>query len=212
MKHVIRGVGAAAALLAFASPAWAFGPYNNTQVCGGASAYTCVTLTSSYDATTNTLSLDVRLDSGGELHELAVGNAVPTSGTSSGDAAFSFGDQNALTGSGGPLTTATGFKFSGPKLQVGETAHFTFTFDDSFNDDWQNLALGIHTGGFGSCESNKLFVDANNGVNGPDGGAYVEGCGPPTTTVPEPITMSLLATGLAGMGGAGLIRRRSKKA
>ena len=30
------------------------------------------------------------------------------------------------------------------------------------------------------------------------------------TTVPEPVTMTLLATGLAGMGGAGLIRRRKK--
>lgn len=33
-------------------------------------------------------------------------------------------------------------------------------------------------------------------------------CG--TSTVPEPITMTLLATGLAGMGGAGLLRRRKK--
>ena len=30
------------------------------------------------------------------------------------------------------------------------------------------------------------------------------------TTVPEPVTMTLLATGLAGMGGAGLVRRRKK--
>lgn len=30
----------------------------------------------------------------------------------------------------------------------------------------------------------------------------------PTTVVPEPMTMTLLATGLAGMSGAGLLRRR----
>lgn len=30
------------------------------------------------------------------------------------------------------------------------------------------------------------------------------------TAVPEPVTMTLLATGLAGMGGAGLVRRRKK--
>jgi hypothetical protein len=30
------------------------------------------------------------------------------------------------------------------------------------------------------------------------------------TTVPEPVTMTLLATGLAGMGGAGVLKRRRK--
>lgn len=32
------------------------------------------------------------------------------------------------------------------------------------------------------------------------------------TAVPEPVTMTLLATGLAGMGGAGVVRRRKKVA
>ena len=35
---------------------------------------------------------------------------------------------------------------------------------------------------------------------------------PPETTVPEPITMTLLATGLAGIGGARLRRRRQADA
>jgi len=30
------------------------------------------------------------------------------------------------------------------------------------------------------------------------------------TVTPEPVTMTLLATGLMGMGGAGLVRRRKK--
>ncbi len=49
MKHLIRGVGAAAALLALtAGNAMAFGPFTNTQVCGGTLFQTCATLTTQY--------------------------------------------------------------------------------------------------------------------------------------------------------------------
>jgi len=56
------------------------------------------------------------------------------------------------------------------------------------------------------------------GINGPNGartecltgatGTLAANC---TTVTPEPVTMSLLATGLAGMGGAGFLRRRKQK-
>jgi hypothetical protein len=56
------------------------------------------------------------------------------------------------------------------------------------------------------------------GLNGPNGARTECVTGPTanpiancTTVTPEPVTMSLLATGLAGMGGAGLIRRRRKQ-
>jgi hypothetical protein len=57
------------------------------------------------------------------------------------------------------------------------------------------------------------YANGPNGQNGecwtgPTTGIAAANC---TTVTPEPVTMSLLATGLAGMGGAGLIRRRKQK-
>jgi MYXO-CTERM domain-containing protein len=42
-------------------------------------------------------------------------------------------------------------------------------------------------------------------------GGHPATCIPFTTTTPEPVTMTLLASGLAGMGGAGFWRRRRNR-
>jgi hypothetical protein len=208
-----------------AANAWAFPTFTDDQVCGGSNFYTCATLTTSYSHATSTLTIEIANTGtlGDAFRQVAVGNlpagVTVVSGTEdhpSGNWVIS-NDLNSLNGAGNG-----GYVNQGHESAVNPATHFilndgnTYPGTLSFGRDVSEaeraaLWFGTHTqAGPEACTgSSKLWINANGEGNGPDGGVYADGCGP-TTTVPEPITMTLLATGLAGMGGAGAVRRRKK--
>lgn len=217
MKVAGKAAGTAAILLAaVAGKAWAFGPFSNTQVCGGTAFVTCATLTTTYDASTNTLTLQIANTSANGDRFTAFGvrglpDGITVTGTPDPGLAsdWSFAaDVPQLGGDpDGSAVKYSGFGtnqgINGAIANDGNTYTFVFTFSGAV--DVNTLEFALHSqGGPNGC-STKMFIDETTSeVNTLD-----PNCGS-TTVIPEPLTMTLLATGLAGMGGAGALRRRRK--
>jgi hypothetical protein len=99
-------------------------------------------------------------------------------------------DQDAMLGAAG-ITSGT----------------FVFTIQGELTQQQIDaLGVGVHAISGPSGCSTKFGVTSGGAVNNTDPNSTCA-----ETVIPEPITMTLLATGLAGMGGVGFIRRRRRE-
>ncbi len=118
-------------------------------------------------------------------------------------------------------------KVGGDGLFIGETITFKFRLT-SGSFDLTNAVVAFHVQGGGSGRkdcSSKMCIgysgstaqnrDADGNVI-PTPTGFEENCGasdtgsPPTEITPEPLSLTLMATGLVGLAGAGFIKRRRK--
>jgi hypothetical protein len=211
--------------------------WNGTTICGGSTFATCaaVTVNTFYNVGTGTTSVTMVVHNlsgsqgtfnGTVFTQIGIWNLPAGHGHTAG-AAYVNGSLVVTNQSNVNVTSAwqlgtNGLSGSGIQpgvfgvdptqginggVAAGDTYTFTFEMTGlASNFDLNTSGFALHgQGGFNGC-STKLVIDGGGTQNT---GPYDPAC-TPTTTTPEPVTMTLMATGLAGMSGAGFLRRRKK--
>jgi len=185
-------------------PGWDWNP----QACGGTSFETCIS--GGLSVVSNTIVVQLGnigpgTITGVGLWSLPTG-VLPTSASAS-ISGWNNGGTNDINGvvpdniTRYAVGTTNGINDG---LTVGNSATFTFTFANLTNAQVLafagDIGVGIHSQGVGSC-STKLYLK-DGSVENPSAPGDINDC----VSVPEPGSMALLATGMAGM--AFLARRR----
>ena len=177
---------------------------------------------------------------GGASQAGAFCTPIPTTITWGTNSELVFGLQKPAAGGNWWLYSGTDPNRNNPPVPAG-VQNFLWqiqggTYDGQYLFGWEDLNSGCLSA---ASSTGSVFVTGTQLLNGPTLQTLLANCQPynhtgitqvsdddyndfyviinpvtlgtPTEVVPEPMTMTLLATGLVGLGGASLKRRRNKK-